>query len=118
MQNPSATGAPAQPASAPANRAYCLTDWHRDFAKAFAAAVPLEAMPTQARGALLAADNDEPEPSTLVQIIEEAQADARAICRGTVSYPSPAEQIKAECDEGQAVEHRLGLTGMGGATHG
>jgi hypothetical protein len=43
-------------------RAYSITDWHRDFARAFAAAVPLEASPTQARGALLLAQNDEPEP--------------------------------------------------------
>jgi hypothetical protein len=43
-------------------RAYSITDWHRDFARAFAAAVPLESSPTKARGALLAASNDEPEP--------------------------------------------------------
>ena len=43
------------------NRAYTVSAWQRDFARAFAASVPLEAMPTQARGALLAATNDEPE---------------------------------------------------------
>lgn len=42
-------------------RAYSVSDWQRDFARAFAAAIPLEAQRTQARGALLAADNDEPE---------------------------------------------------------
>jgi hypothetical protein len=35
-------------------RAYCSQDWARDFTNAFAPAIP-----TQARGALLAADNDE-----------------------------------------------------------
>lgn len=98
------------------NRVYTTSQWERDFAKAFAAAVPLEAMPTQARGALLAADNDEPEPSTLVQIIEEAQADARAICRGTVSYESPLQASKAAADKAQAAE--LHLDPKGGYIHG
>jgi hypothetical protein len=46
-----------------AKRAYSVADWQRDFYKAFAAGVPLTAMDTKARGALLAADNQEPEPS-------------------------------------------------------
>ena len=60
-------------------RAYSVTDWQRDFARAFAASIPLEAAPTQARGALLAARNDEPEPRTFPQIEAEANAEARAI---------------------------------------
>jgi hypothetical protein len=43
-------------------RAYSVSQWQRDFAASFASAVPLEGPLTQARGALLAADNDEPEP--------------------------------------------------------
>lgn len=50
------------PVTPQSRRAYSITDWHRDFARAFAASIPLENMPTQARGALLAARNDEPEP--------------------------------------------------------
>ena len=42
-------------------RAYTVAAWQRDFARAFAAGVPLECTPTRARGALLAATNDEPE---------------------------------------------------------
>ena len=42
-------------------RVYTVSAWQRDFARAFATSVPMEAMPTQARGALLAATNDEPE---------------------------------------------------------
>lgn len=42
-------------------RAYSTAAWQRDFAKAFAAGVPLECAPTRARGVLLLADNDEPE---------------------------------------------------------
>ena len=59
-RNPSAASA-AQAPKAP--RAYSIADWQRDFAQAFAAAVPLAAAHTQARGALLAAHNDEPEPA-------------------------------------------------------
>ncbi|MEO5672490.1 MAG: hypothetical protein ABIR26_17520 [Ramlibacter sp.] len=44
-------------------RAYSMDQWQVDFARAFAAAVPLEAAATQARGALLASANDEPEPT-------------------------------------------------------
>ena len=43
------------------NRAYCVSDWSKDFAKAFAASIPMEAMPTRARGVLLASANEEPE---------------------------------------------------------
>jgi hypothetical protein len=46
------------------SRAYSFSQWHADFARAFAAAVPMEAAATQARGALLAAENDEPEFGT------------------------------------------------------
>lgn len=64
-------------------RAYCITDWQRDFARAFAAAIPLEAMPTQARGALLAAENEEPGPVKSFREIEaEANAEVRAMVRG------------------------------------
>lgn len=42
-------------------RAYSTSAWQRDFAAAFAAGVPLEAVNTRARGHLLASDNDEPE---------------------------------------------------------
>lgn len=50
----------------------------------------------------------------LLAAIREAQAETKAIT-GTFSHPSPAEQMLRQCDEGQAVEHRLGLTRMGGA---
>jgi hypothetical protein len=49
--------------------------WRRDFAAAFAAAVPMEAAGTQARGALLAASNDEPEPLfTEAELLEADRA--------------------------------------------
>lgn len=78
-------------------RAYSMSDWQGDFARA--------SLPTQARGPLLAADNDEPElcaacvtptvcardsrcirrpwPS-FAQIDAEANAEARAILRGDI----------------------------------
>lgn len=53
-------------------RAYSMDQWQRDFASAFAAAVPMESVPTQARGPLLAADNDEPEPRVRCAIKRES----------------------------------------------
>ncbi len=43
-------------------RAYNVAAWQRDFARAFAAGITIECSPTRARGCLLLADNDEPEP--------------------------------------------------------
>ena len=49
-----------QPTRDPA-RAYTVSAWQRDFARAFAAGITIECSPTRARGCLLLADNDEPE---------------------------------------------------------
>lgn len=56
---------PVPSLKAEAPRVYSVSQWQKDFARAFAAAVPLEAMPTKARGALLASANDEPEPDAV-----------------------------------------------------
>ncbi len=50
----------------------------------------------------------------LIDRISAAQAETKSVT-GTVSYPTPIEQVCSECDEGQAVEHRLGLTRTGEA---
>jgi hypothetical protein len=67
-------------------RAYCISQWRADFARAFAAAVPMEAQATQARGALLASSNDEPEPRTFAQIEAECNAEAREIVSGLAQF--------------------------------
>ncbi len=77
------------------NRVYTTSQWERDFAKAFAAAVPLESMHTQARGALLAADNDEPEPRSQHPVIQAGEADAQKALRHSFTS-RPATQEEAE----------------------
>ena len=53
-------------------RAYSVADWQAGFRRAFFANVPVESLPTQARGALLAAENDEREPGDLTDADLEA----------------------------------------------
>jgi hypothetical protein len=86
---------------APAKRAYSVADWQRDFVNAFG--------PTQARGSLLAADNDEPEPvKSFKQIDDEASAEQRAIVRGVIAAQSNRATSHAE-------ERRAGFDSSPGA---
>jgi predicted ATPase len=102
-------------------RAYSMSQWHRDFAAAFAASVPMEAMSTKARGPLLAADNDE--EKTFAAIEADATAEARKAAEELEAAYLSADRARneakaadplrrAEADRAQSVE--LSRTPMGG----
>jgi hypothetical protein len=75
-----------------ANRAYSMSQWQRDFAAAFAAGVPLEAAGTQARGPLLAAENDEPEP--LFSEAELIEGDRQRQARKSADAPRLERELR------------------------
>jgi hypothetical protein len=93
-------------------RAYSVSDWQRDFARAFAASVPLEAAPTQARGALLAAENDEDEPRTFRDLNERINAEVvRPILRHSITRDRTgtglSDSVRVKCSCGWAGPERF-----------
>lgn len=107
-------------------RAYSMSEWQADFARAFAPHVA-----TQARGPLLAANNDEPEPDaietrdwplppvkSLASINEEANEEARRIVADKALDAAKAADPFRQAEAARAQQQELARMPNGGYING